>query len=147
MINNHKRKEELMKNVNRRIQNENLQVATVWDKPSIGGYPTKDSLLITFVHSEKNTVDGREGYDLGIAIKQPNDEPIKRIGKAIAYRNLHKYNYRVPSLDKVSMLLYVPHFLACIGKKIDNNLKLRFTNMFNSQFTDRYFNEVYKVEE
>ena len=85
-----------MKNINKRLRDNGISVATIFDKPSKNGFPTKDSIVLTALYKFKdisnpyylNELDIRA--DVGFALKAPGDEHVPRFGKAIALKDMYK---------------------------------------------------------
>ena len=76
-----------MSKMKKLINEKKVTFVYACDKPSLGhNTPTPESVVVTIAYSK---VDGTFGF----AVKLPGDQPIPRIGKAIALRNMSGFNY------------------------------------------------------
>lgn len=127
-----------MKSINKRIKEDRLDVRYLWDKPSVNGFPTKDSLMLTYVIKDCSSGTTPEdfdiSFDIGVALKVPGDEPIQRIGKAIAYRNLNGLPYTIDSVSVVSLLNWTQDYFEFIDHKLCGEYRSRIMQMFKDEF-------------
>lgn len=132
-----------MKSINKRIKEEGLEVRYIWDKPSVNGFPTKDSLVLTYVIKDVSNIS-KEYFsaDIGIALKVPNDEPIQRIGKAIAYRHLNELPYSVESVSNVNLLCCTEDYFEFINKRLCKEYKERVKLLFMEEFVYTFIEDV-----
>lgn len=104
------------------MKKELIKFKEIWDKPSNKGFPTKDSIVITIALTKHNN-SGL--YTAGYAIKLPDDQPIPRIGRAIARKSKYSMLFDV---DIVTPESYVLDYLELVGKRypsrIMNRIKL-----------------------
>lgn len=135
-----------MKSINKRIKEDGLDVVYLWDKPSVNGFPTKDSLMLTYVIKDcsegTSPADLTITHEIGIALKVPGDEPIRRIGKAIAYRNLNSLPYTLESVSDTSLLFWTEDYFEFINHKLCKEYKHRIRQMFKDEFVDMFELEI-----
>lgn len=94
-----------MKNINRRLRDNNIQDVIFFDKPSKNGYPTKESLVLTALY--KFTEVSNPYYinellinvEVGFALKAPGDEHVPRFGKAIALKHMYQEEMEMEVCD------------------------------------------------
>jgi hypothetical protein len=68
------------------IKKNKIKFKELWDKPSIKGNPTKESVLITIAIDFNGADDVATG---GFTIKVPGDHPRPKIGRAKAVANMY----------------------------------------------------------
>lgn len=127
-----------MKSINKLIKEKNLEALYIFDEASDKGNPTKNSIVLTFVIDEKKHFDSNE-YTIGIALKLPNDEFIPRVGKAIAYRNMNKNQFRVVKINAIELyelLMESFKYFDLTGKKLNKAVLNRLRNLFFREFSE-----------
>lgn len=101
-----------------------IKIIEVFDKPSIKGQPTKESLVITTAISNTSLKNPAKGsIVIGFSVKVPGDQPIPRIGKAIAINNMYKSLFDIDTHELPSCYTKVLEFFEFSKKPISPKLK------------------------
>jgi hypothetical protein len=91
-----------------------IQFVEVWDKPTLKGFPSKESIVVTIALYQYDG-DATAGY----AFKMPGDQHVPRIGRGIArhakYSNLFDVNPTCPEK-------YLLRYLDVVNKKFPSKI-------------------------
>ena len=101
-----------------------IKIIEVFDKPSLKGLPTTDSLVITTAISNTSIVSPDTGsIVIGFSVKVPGDQHIPRIGKAIAINNMYKSWFDISEGEVESCYTQVLDFFEFHKKPLSLKLK------------------------
>lgn len=131
-----------MKLIYKRIEEYGLQGGIFYDNETVKGYPSNESMVISFLYIKKD----EHTVSIAMSLKKDNSQHVKKIGFSAAYKSLEYWGYNLKCEDSNNIMNVLGHVIDEIvpiikrtvykNMSIDGKTLKRLKNLRNSVYYD-----------